>query len=797
MSSIPSIRAVHPSQAGIARTAPVSIRTVAKGVDNIGTLPLGVLMAACLLVSATDLHAGPFAPAAGQAGSTAIAKGSPLFTAWATGWQDYRPGTDVDAGWQTPPKALGPAVGDAYDIVSLGNGGSITLTFAQPIADGDGSDFAVFENSLSDTFLELAWVEVSSNGTDFYRFPNYSYTPSKVGAFGAVDPTNIDGLAGKYRQGYGTPFDLSDLSGIPDLDLNNIGYVRIKDILGNGTEQDSSGNPIYDPYKTTGSAGFDLDAIGVIHQKTQAANRAPVADAGADQTVNGGSVVRLQGSATDSDGVIAAYQWSQTAGSGVDLADAATATPSFAAPTGGDGVLEFQLVALDNDGASSDADSVRITVRNKPLAVAGDDRSASPQETLALDGSASQDPQGQALGYQWTQVAGPQAALSDAHAARPSLTVPVAAVNTQMSFQLVVTDPDGNASDPAVVNIMIKVVNHPPVAELPESLGIRAGATLVLDGTASYDPDFDALGYAWEQTSGPAVTLSSPTAAKPTTVVPLAALGQTLGFRLTVSDGSLRDSRETQVAVTANNPPTITPEPRRLAAPNQAVILHATALDPDGDALHYQWEQTGGPAVPLQGADGPELRLTTPALADGTAQSLTLRLTATDDFGPDPRSASAEFNLLVTADGTALDCGSARPSRASLWPPNQGFKPVHILGVTGPNAYTLAIDAVSQDEPVRNPKLKDKTGPDAKIVKPRATAKEPKTQQSVLLRAERQGRARKGQPFTGNGRVYTVRFSANDGVQSCQGTITVQVPPNKQGTAVLDTAASYKSTQKR
>ncbi|BBL73942.1 DUF4465 domain-containing protein [Methylomagnum ishizawai] len=546
-----------------------------------------------------------------------------------------------------------------------------------------------------------------------------------------------------------------------------------------------------------GQFGMNTPAYFAMDDLSATTLSAPVADAGPDQTVNGGSVVKLHGSATDSDGVIAAYQWSQTAGPGVDLTDAGTATPSFAAPLDGDEVLEFRLVALDNAGISSDADSVHIAVRNKPLAVAGDDRAAAPQETLALDGSASQDPQGQALGYQWTQVAGPQAALSDAHAARPSLTVPAAAVNTQMSFQLVVTDPDGNASDPAVVNLMIKQVNHAPVAELPQSIPIRAGATLVLDGTASYDPDFDALGYAWEQTAGPAVTLSSPTAAKPTTVVPLAALGQTLGFRLTVSDGSLRDSRETQVAVTANNPPTITPEPRRLAAQNQAVVLHATALDPDGDTLHYQWEQTGGPAVPLQGADSPELRLTTPALAGGTAQSLTLRLTATDDFSPDPRSASAEFNLLVTADGTALDCGTARPSRASLWPPNQGFRPVHILGVTGPNAYTLTIDAVSQDEPVRNPKLKDKTGPDAKVVRPRATAQEPKPHQSVLLRAERQGLARKGRPFTGNGRVYTVRFSANDGSQSCQGAITVPVPPGKQGTAVLDTANSYTSTQKR
>lgn len=225
--------------------------------------------------------AGPFAPAAGKPGSNAVSKDDPAIVQWASGYQDYHPGADLADTWKTPAKALGKAEGTSFDIVSLGNGGSITLTFGGSIYNGPGADFAVFENSISDTFLELARVEVSSNGIDFFRFPAYSLTPGPVGAFGNIDPTNLggplvpgtgntfyEGFAGKYRQGFGTPFDLSALSGTPGLDLNDVRHVRIVDVLGNGSEFDDfpgTPNRIYDPYKTTGSAGFDLDAVGVMH----------------------------------------------------------------------------------------------------------------------------------------------------------------------------------------------------------------------------------------------------------------------------------------------------------------------------------------------------------------------------------------------------------------------------------------------------------------------------------------------------------------------------------------------------
>ncbi|MBN2374359.1 hypothetical protein JXL19_11295 [bacterium] len=243
---------------------------------------IGFFCIFAILLGPISVSAGPFGYGGGYEIYPGIYKDDPDFIHWATGYQDYNAGSNVYGEFMTPEKALGKAAGDAYDIVSLGRGGSITMTFDVPICDGSGWDFAVFENSFSDTFLELAYVEVSTNGTDFVRFPNCSLTPSPVSAFGTIDPTNIIGLAGKYMQGYGTPFDLKDLAGFEEVkagivDLSHIFFVRIIDIVGDGTCHDNRipewehlgwSGIIYDPYPTVGSAGFDLEAIGVAFRPT-------------------------------------------------------------------------------------------------------------------------------------------------------------------------------------------------------------------------------------------------------------------------------------------------------------------------------------------------------------------------------------------------------------------------------------------------------------------------------------------------------------------------------------------------
>jgi len=208
--------------------------------------------------------------------SGGIASTNPSILCWANEWSSYRPGTNVDAQWQTPSNALGAAkgtlggLGSTNGIVSLGDNGWITLTFPAPITDGPGPDFAVYENAFSDTFLELAFVEVSSDGTNFVRFPSHCLETNWIDTYGmtnASDATAYGGFAGKNTQGFGTPFDLGHLPDEESLDTHRVTHVRIVDVLGNGTLVDSYDNLLFDPTPTWGSGGFDLDAIGVMNAR--------------------------------------------------------------------------------------------------------------------------------------------------------------------------------------------------------------------------------------------------------------------------------------------------------------------------------------------------------------------------------------------------------------------------------------------------------------------------------------------------------------------------------------------------
>jgi hypothetical protein len=201
--------------------------------------------------------------------SVAVGRLDPGVVGWASEVVSYEAGAEVDAQWQDTAAALGPAEGTMQDVVSLGRGGSITLGFEAPLADGPGPELAVFENGFADVFLELAYVEVSSDGETFARFDTAALTPEPLGAFGTLDPTTLTGFAGKYRQGFGVPFDLAWLRWQPEVlsgqvDLSRVRQVRIVDLLGDGAAVDSFGRTVYDPYPTVQSAGFDLDAVAVL-----------------------------------------------------------------------------------------------------------------------------------------------------------------------------------------------------------------------------------------------------------------------------------------------------------------------------------------------------------------------------------------------------------------------------------------------------------------------------------------------------------------------------------------------------
>ena len=220
---------------------------------------------------------GQFAPPAGHPETTAIHKDSTVFIGWATGCEVVRGPINIARPEMGPASAgsCDDVIGKAGEkgAMSLGDGGFVTLTFDPPITNGPGWDVAVFENAFDDYFLELGFVEVSSDGEYFVRFPNTSLTPTdhQVGPFGTLEAEHIHNLAGKYRLFYGTPFDLDTLADTPGLDVNRITHVRVIDVVGSVDPEyatyDTHGNIVNDPWPTAfPTSGFDLDAVGVIHQ---------------------------------------------------------------------------------------------------------------------------------------------------------------------------------------------------------------------------------------------------------------------------------------------------------------------------------------------------------------------------------------------------------------------------------------------------------------------------------------------------------------------------------------------------
>ena len=92
-------------------------------------------------------------------------------------------------------------------------------------------------------------------------------------------------------------------------------------------------------------------------------NLGPTANAGQNQSVIFGSLVTLNGSASaDPDGTIESYQWSQTAGTSVELSSMTEAVVTFTAPSSPDS-LSFTLTVTDNEGATSSATAFVKTVQ--------------------------------------------------------------------------------------------------------------------------------------------------------------------------------------------------------------------------------------------------------------------------------------------------------------------------------------------------------------------------------------------------------------------------------------------------
>ena len=221
-----------------------------------------------------------FAPDGGLPGSEAVHRDSAQWAGWATTVQfeaglldAARPQLGQVPNVSNGNQALGP-VND--EVVSMGDGGVITLGFDGLLYDGPGPDLVVFENGFpaaNGAFLELGFVEVSSDGEHFFRFESTNLHTEPVGPFDLMRPSLIDGLAGKVSAPYGVAFDLADLPSHASFNRDSIVLIRIVDVVGTPDTAfasfDATGAAVLDPYPTDFEAGgFDLDAVGALHLRS-------------------------------------------------------------------------------------------------------------------------------------------------------------------------------------------------------------------------------------------------------------------------------------------------------------------------------------------------------------------------------------------------------------------------------------------------------------------------------------------------------------------------------------------------
>jgi len=277
------------------------------------------------------------------------------------------------------------------------------------------------------------------------------------------------------------------------------------------------------------------------------------ADAGPDQTVALGSMVRLNGAnSTDQDGQIVSYLWTQISGqAAVAISNRSAASATFKAPSVGPGgtALVFMLTVTDNNGLkATDTCIVNVTLINQPpVADAGPEQAVSPWTIVTLDGSKSTDLEDSSLSYLWEQTDGAPVTLSKSDVPQPNFIAPESlSGSASLTFRLTVSDTFGLKSrSTCTVNVISR--HAAPHADVGPNQTVSSGEVASLNGSGTPDPASAIASVRWHQTGGSPVTFSDPKVLLPTFVAPTyAGDSNPLTFRFTVTDHAGLQSGATQ-----------------------------------------------------------------------------------------------------------------------------------------------------------------------------------------------------------------------------------------------------------
>lgn len=311
-------------------------------------------------------------------------------------------------------------------------------------------------------------------------------------------------------------------------------------------EVDADTDYIFSLVTNNGLADSEADQIVVTVKN---GNNKPVAYAGADQVVNEGGKVTLDGNASyDPDNDALTYSW--TSLDGIELSSVSDPVPTFYAPEVNED-KEYIFSLMVSDGMlNSEIDYVVVTVKQvhkNPVANAGQDQSVKEGTLVTLDGTHSIKNDGLALTYKWTAPDG--IVLNNESDGQPNFKAPQVSFNTPYTISLVVNDGQADSQvDEVIINVL--QVNNAPVANAGKNQLVKEGEMVTLNGSGSFDSDGDMLTYKWSAPDG--IVLNSETEANPTFIAPEVNADKPYILTLVVNDGTT-DSAPSEVEITVKD----------------------------------------------------------------------------------------------------------------------------------------------------------------------------------------------------------------------------------------------------
>ncbi len=379
-------------------------------------------------------------------------------------------------------------------------------------------------------------------------------------------------------------------------------------------------------------------ALSVFDELTvivQAANTAPVVNAGPDQTIALPASAMLDGTVTD-DGLpsppaTVTTTWGQVSGPGVVTfgnASAVDTTASFSMA----GTYVLRLTASDSILSAFDELTVTVEAANTaPVVNAGPDQAITLPASATLDGTVTDDglpAPPAAVTTTWTMTSGPGTVTFG----NATLVDTTASFSVAGTYVLRLTASDSALSAFDEVTVTVQAANTAPVVNAGPDQTIALPAAATLDGTVTDDglPNPPAaVTTTWTMTSGPGtVTFGNATLVDTTASFSVAG---TYVLRLTASDSALSAFDEVTVTVqAANTAPVVNAGPDQTIALPAAATLDGTVTD-DGlpnppAAVTTTWTMTSGPGTVTFG----NATLVDTTASFSVAGTYVLRLTASD-----------------------------------------------------------------------------------------------------------------------------------------------------------------------